>query len=193
MTALEAASMLPADLNKQWCAGTDTENTLSAAGCLAHVLDGTGIDSHGFMTSDRLPPPGRELWEELGARPRTRRTRTASRTHRLPPTRQAPPGGALRRPRLGEHPEQAPPRPLRAAQREEVDQGGLGPAALCAAPDQRLGRARAAALLLFIRRGLDQALLRHAGRRRRVHARLQRRREARARTPKGASTDACGG
>ena len=45
-------------------------NDLAAAGVLAHVLDGEGIDMQGFLGTPRgLPPAGNVLWNELG-RPR---------------------------------------------------------------------------------------------------------------------------
>jgi len=51
--------------NLLWAQGK-ASNTLSAAGCLVHVLDGQGVSMAGFRTHDGLPPSGRELWEDLG-------------------------------------------------------------------------------------------------------------------------------
>ena len=55
--------------NNRWEYGTPS-NDLAAAGVLAHVLDGEGIDMQGFLGTPRgLPPAGNVLWSELG-RPR---------------------------------------------------------------------------------------------------------------------------
>ena len=61
--------------NNRWEYGTPS-NDLAAAGVLAHVLDGEGIDMQGFLGTPRgLPPAGNVLWNELG-RPRDNNARS---------------------------------------------------------------------------------------------------------------------